>query len=372
MNIAAPVRGPETPQAWTVERLDALDAQWRQRREAARPRHSAAAQQAAWAKSDEAAFLRYTPCPLCGSDDYTVFHPEVCREARGLRQAVVDAAAAVLGRGRAAALASAALRRPVSLVRTHYAVMLCPDCGFLFRNPTYTERGLSRAYDSGGYSTFLSGTYSEHRRKLYGHLYDRMALAERTAGFASRRLLDFGCGYGLFLDFMRSRGWDPHGFDFSSDAVALGRQTFGLERIRSGTLDETTFDQPFDAVSLISVAAHLVDPLDTFGRIHRILRPGGLLLIWTVNAGGFRHRTLLDQWTGFSTNHLVFFDTRSITQALTRCGFARVAFGNDDRTFAALSGRGLIAEADRTALEARFREECLGDMLAVVATNGPG
>lgn len=355
--------GRLTPKALTL-----IDERWQRKQASGGAIYSAAEQQAGFSGMDEAEYLSYVPCPLCGDDRYTEFHRSVVHGPAGARGALATLVANVIGRKNASALLSVLLRRKVNVGRKRYRVVRCVQCGFLFRNPTYTEKGLDRAYNRGSYAGFLKSDYSAHRQALYEHIYQRSDLVARTAHFSRRRLLDFGCGFGLFLDFMRSKGWDPHGFDFASDCIEIGRQEFGLENIRAGTLDEKAFDGDFDAVSFISVVAHLTSPVDTFSQVHRLLRPGGVVLIWTVNANSFLHRTVGEHWHGFSLNHLIFFEPRSIARALAKAGFSKVEFGYDDRLFKGLDQAGKIAAAGRNVVRDQFEQQNLGDMLVVVAT----
>ncbi len=143
----------------------------------------------------------------------------------------------------------------------------------------------------------------------------------------------------------------------------------GLENIRSGDLDEKAYeDNYFDAVSLISVAAHLTDPMDMFRRIDRILRPGGLLLIWTVNAGSGLHKLSQNTWWGFTGNHVVFFDRHSMSRALTEVGFSKVEFGYNNFAVDWLRKSKALGAEQAEYFETLFRENGMEDMLAVVAT----
>lgn len=354
----------------TAQILDSLARAWDHKRLDTPDRVCSASQeQLRFQGTEQAEFFKFVPCPICGEDRYTVFHRRIRMGGRDWRHRLARVLVWLTGARIASALVSAVLRRPVSLHSRDYSVMQCRRCRFLFRNPTYTAAGLDRAYKR-GYAKFLTGDYSGERRKLYDYIYNQIDFAARTAHFTRRRLLDFGCGFGLFLDFMRSKGWDPHGLDFAPDCIELGRKSFGLENIRAGNLDEKTFDGDFDAVSLISVAAHLTEPMDIFKRVHRILRPGGILLIWTVNANSYTHRRFLENWYGFTLNHVIFFDPASITHALAQAGFAKVEFGYDDRHFKWLEQSGLIPPEQKVALKETFERENLGDMLIVCATNG--
>ena len=54
------------------------------------------------------------------------------------------------------------------------------------------------------------------------------------------RLLDVGCGNGLFLEKMRNLGWEVVGVETDEKAVEVARKRFGLD-IYHGTLEQVNF-----------------------------------------------------------------------------------------------------------------------------------
>ncbi|PHX73397.1 MAG: hypothetical protein CK548_01345 [Opitutia bacterium] len=99
--------------------------------------------------------------------------------------------------------------------------------------------------------------------------------------------LDFGCGAGGFLKFLRERGTfagrpvELTGHDVGSYADLLARR----DGFRILDLD-TVRREPsasYDVISLIEVIEHLPEPAPTIALISRLLKPGGLLLLTTGN-----------------------------------------------------------------------------------------
>src|SRR4051794_10933521 len=106
--------------------------------------------------------------------------------------------------------------------RWNYHVVRCAGCGLLFRHPGIRPDRLGDLYASGRYATFLGGKYTDKRIRRYevtmaafGRLF--------TAG-EGRRLLDFGCGNGLFLELAHARGFDCYGVDLADDAIQVARR----------------------------------------------------------------------------------------------------------------------------------------------------
>lgn len=106
---------------------------------------------------------------------------------------------------------------------------------------------------------------------------------------ADARWLDYGCGPAhLFKDLVETRGAWRVGMDISSAIIAENRGRFdGESRTEFHTLDDGFLDQAeegtFDCITCIEVLEHVYDLDATVGRLSRLLRPGGLLVITTPN-----------------------------------------------------------------------------------------
>lgn len=112
---------------------------------------------------------------------------------------------------------------------------------------------------------------------------------------APRTVLDIGCGDGTAAA-TASGLLGPHriiGVDWSQDA--LRRASTRLTAVRG---ELTAPGLPFaggsaDAVLFSEVIEHLVDPDSALDELHRVLRPGGHLLLSTPNMAAWYNRGLL-------------------------------------------------------------------------------
>jgi SAM-dependent methyltransferase len=205
-----------------------------------------------------------------------------------------------------------------------YHVVRCPSCGFLYRHPGIRPERLGELY-AGRYDKFLTGRYARKRQRRYRMVMD--AFGELFADGSGRRLLDFGCGAGLFLELAHERGFDGYGVDLSPSSVERARQRPGGRNAYFGA----PLDVPeiaaggFDVITLWSVMAHLPRPIDDLRMLRGLLAPGGALLILTVNANSLRLKAERDGWNGFTPNHLKFFSTSTLALALEQAGFRATA-----------------------------------------------
>ena len=134
------------------------------------------------------------------------------------------------------------------------------------------------------------------------------------------RLLDVGCGSGLFLARMRELGWQVSGIEPDPQAARIGRELRGLD-IRDHAIDDL---QPgsFDAVTLHHVIEHVPDPLATLAGVRRLIRPRGQLVVVTPNTRSIGRRIFQRNWIHWDPpRHLHLFSSRSLALVAQRAGF---------------------------------------------------
>jgi 2-polyprenyl-3-methyl-5-hydroxy-6-metoxy-1,4-benzoquinol methylase len=232
---------------------------------------------------------------------------------------------------------------------TKLRVYACPSCDLVYLWPQLSESAeremFSRLYGEGeGSQPELEGyydfAYDDSPSNPLVQRYERWLDAlEREC--SPGRILDIGCGTGLFLAVARRRGWQPHGVDACAEATAFARGHFGLE-VWDGDVSDARFAKGrFDAVTLWDTLEHARDPLALLRTARRQLSPGGVLGISTPNqrsildvvAGGMyrlsgaRLRRPLEKF--YIDQHLLYFDESTLRDALRRSGFEIAQLGRE-------------------------------------------
>ncbi len=94
-------------------------------------------------------------------------------------------------------------------------------------------------------------------------------------------ILDAGCGLGRWVSYFRRRGYDVIGLDTSVERMSTGREYAGGFPAVCASVLRTPFpDHTFGAVMCFGLVEHFEQgPSEALRELHRILRPGGILLV---------------------------------------------------------------------------------------------
>ncbi len=142
----------------------------------------------------------------------------------------------------------------------------------------------------------------------------------------NNRILDVGCGRGLFLAEAHRRGWEAYGTEFSAEAARICRDA-GI-RMVLGPLDPGKFDRgDFDVVTSFEVFEHMNTPAAELQSIHRLLRPGGLFYCTTPNWNSLlRHYLRADYNVIGYPEHLSYYTRSTLNRVVLANGFRLVKF----------------------------------------------
>jgi 2-polyprenyl-3-methyl-5-hydroxy-6-metoxy-1,4-benzoquinol methylase len=153
----------------------------------------------------------------------------------------------------------------------------CRDTGYRFYHP------FSLAGGPDLYATLqrIPWYYAEGKRE---HLYGIEAIG------TAKRILEVGCGSGVFLRGLRERQCDVVGLDLNAIALDTARSR-GL-RVLNETVDQHARNHPeeYDVVATFQVLEHVAGVRSFLDSCVAALKPGGLLLVSVPNNDGAYHK----------------------------------------------------------------------------------
>ena len=214
-----------------------------------------------------------------------------------------------------------------------HSIVRCRTCTFMWLDPQPSAADLREVY---GASYYRNEAFFEPAETVYGyHDYaaerlTRLADLRRVLnaiadllGSSGRRpsLLDVGCGLGYLLEAAAERGFDVAGIDCNEAAIEwVGRRY----QFSASLGDFVAYEgEQRDVLSMLDVIEHLPRPFEALTKAASLIRPGGLLVIATMDADALVSRLLGRRLEDFrrTREHLYFFNRRTIAEAVGRAGF---------------------------------------------------
>lgn len=211
---------------------------------------------------------------------------------------------------------------------------ICADCGLVFRVSRPDQREMLKRHSTKKYSEhpyFDFGKVDDDNEDMF--LY-QLALKELEARLGrGARILDVGAGSGHFMTMagglFQVTGLEPSPFLYQ--CIKNQKQ----ERIFNLPLEEFHGNEPFDAILLIDLIEHLADPKLGLQIASRLLRPGGLLFVATVDTQSLWYKLVPLVWRLpkqsdfaryalrrlFPPQHNWYFNRRVLAEQVEAAGF---------------------------------------------------
>ncbi|MCL4869092.1 MAG: methyltransferase domain-containing protein [Anaerolineae bacterium] len=245
-------------------------------------------------------------CNLCGRDDYHIRFPATMNNPNQLS---VDA-----------------FRCTNSGYGSHAQIVQCNHCGYVYANPRWPSEALLQAYTS-----VEDEIYEKERQGRELTFQKHLQAVEKTWGKERRgRILDVGAYIGVFVEVARQRSWDAVGLEPSTWA-ANAAQARGLPIIQ-GTLDSPELrGELFDVITMWDVIEHVDDPKGEMQKAYHLLKPGGLLVVHTMDLDSWMARLMGPRWPWLMDMHIHYFSQKTMRLMLEQIGYRVIWSGAQGR-----------------------------------------
>lgn len=179
-----------------------------------------------------------------------------------------------------------------------------------------------------------TGPYRHHLRKRRAYV-DAVIAALADGPPAGRRALDIGCGDGTHLPWLRSHASEVYASDYNVTRL-MRAQRFGQARcvFMADVTNYPARDDSFDLIFFNHVLEHIHDDVGALREVHRILKPGGLLVLGVPNEAEWFWRLAyrLQPRMLRTSDHVQFYTAETIEAKCRTAGFVvrevkRIGYG---------------------------------------------
>ena len=192
-----------------------------------------------------------------------------------------------------------------------YDYYRCPSCTLVFLFPLPKDSDIKKYYESKYYGGHKSLEFLQKERK------------NKITGFIKKgKILDYGCGEGIFLELMKSVGWQVLGFDISLAASQRAKENYQLKILTS---TQSLMQLPagnFNLITLWHTLEHVPDPKTLLNSLKKILHLSGFLVIAVPNITSFEAEIGKNNWFHLDPpRHFYHYNLQSLSYLLNKTGY---------------------------------------------------
>jgi 2-polyprenyl-3-methyl-5-hydroxy-6-metoxy-1,4-benzoquinol methylase len=251
-------------------------------------------------KDTKSSIFQSVPCPVCGSTSFIVvregtFPDDLSEDS--LKEVYRSSSDNVL----------------------FEQVVRCNKCQTVYLNPRLNPSMIIDSYAEGEDAAHVA--QDPMRIRTFEKALKHLAKKYNIALSPETKVLDIGCAGGAFLLAAENLGLSTVGIEPNKWMSQFAQEKYQLD-VRPGTLSDYHFaDDSFDLVTLWDVIEHVPQPGAELREIHRILKPGGLLIVNYPDYSSLPARMLGKKWPFWLSVHLTYYTPKTIEKHLRKTGF---------------------------------------------------
>lgn len=182
-------------------------------------------------------------------------------------------------------------------------------------------KDLSRYYESENYISHTDGKKTLFEKiyqiaKVY-NLNQKLNLIRSTTN--GKKILDYGCGAGDFLQHMQKNGYDVLGMEPNEKAFEISQSKIGKDNVVNCELKD--INQKFDIITMWHVLEHIPNLNEILSELKKHLTPNGTLIIAVPNHLSYDATYYGNVWAAYDVpRHLWHFNPQSIQSLIKKFG----------------------------------------------------
>lgn len=203
-----------------------------------------------------------------------------------------------------------------------FPIYKCKSCNLMWVAEGIGEDYIKSFYDHSYFNSENELGYQNYLHNEVNHRENAKRLIkrfEKIKELDNMSILDVGCAHGFLIDELRKlRNCRVCGIELNMHAYNYAKDKLNLN-VLNCTLNNSGFEEnSFDAVFLIGVIEHLIDPRSLLRDIKKVLKPAGLLIITTIDTKG-----LIPLYSFKPPEHLFYFNNTNFLDLIKQCGYKK-------------------------------------------------
>jgi len=206
-------------------------------------------------------------------------------------------------------------------------IIKCNNCHFKHLQPIPTAQELIKFYTKKYYSEHKKDYISQDNTDIE---YLKIAFSDRIKRFKQfskeKKMLDIGCGSGMFMEYASKKGYYCTGIEPSKMAsrIALNNKLNVLNYDMDYFFNNNS--ELYDIIHLKNVLEHVLNPVEIIQNCHRVLNQNGIIYIEVPNDYNLFQRLGVKLFNNPKSwlavpDHINYFNFSTLKSLLTNNGF---------------------------------------------------
>ncbi len=220
-----------------------------------------------------------------------------------------------------------------------YVLMHCKECGLKFMlSENYEILSNDLYWDEVNKKIYVNPAVLKEFKKKH----DKYLADIKKIKIPNMRLLDVGCGSGIFLMNAKRHGFNVSGIDPSEIAVRLCQKQHSIEPFHGYLTVDSQLPKNYGILSAWDVIEHVENPKDFLRSCYAHLEHGGILLLETPDESSLIRKiiNIIDKIINlklisnlYYPAHRYYFTHKSIKLLLNEVGFTSIHIHKEHTIF---------------------------------------
>jgi len=147
---------------------------------------------------------------------------------------------------------------------------------------------------------FYDGVFKKGEEKIFTTVTEEIDEILKEVNWKSKKVIDIGCGTGLFAYKAAKKGANILGIDFSDEAIKIAKKKFKNPNLIYEKMDANKIKDKYDIIVSIGTLEHMNNPLQTLKLFKKHLNPNGKIIVTSPNWTNPRGYVLMTLWFLFN------------------------------------------------------------------------